>query len=172
MLPLSKLTFEMRWCVKSGDASWIGLVQNQFVPEDESKTTMQIAARVSNTPSGHSVEVETENRKQSIGIAPKSAGRGSSINGGELLFAAIATCFCNDIYREAAKRSIDVQDVKVEVIGTFGNPGEPARDISYRVEVRANASQAIIDDLIRATDSVTEIQNTLRSGCPVRLISG
>ena len=124
------------------------------------------------TPSGHSVEVETENRKQSIGIAPKSAGRGSSINGGELLFAALATCFCNDIYREAAKRSIDVQDVEVEVIGTFGNPGEPARDISYRVEVRANASQATIDDLICATDSVTEIQNTLRSGCAVRLISG
>jgi organic hydroperoxide reductase OsmC/OhrA len=133
---------------------------------------MRIAARVSNTPSGHSVEVETENRKQSIAIAPKSAGRGSSINGGELLFAALATCFCNDIYREAAKRSIDVQDVEVEVIGTFGNPGEAARDISYRVEVHANASQAVIDDLIRATDSVTEIQNTLRSGCPVRLISG
>jgi uncharacterized OsmC-like protein len=94
-------------------------------------------------------------------------GRGSSINEGELLFAAIATCFCNDIYREAAKRSIDVQDVKVEVTGTFGNPGEPARDVTYRVQVRANASQAIIDDLIRATDSVTEIQNTLRAGCAV-----
>jgi uncharacterized OsmC-like protein len=157
---------------KIESASWIGLEQDQFFPEAESKTTMQIAARRSNTPSGHSVEVETENRKQSLGIAPKSAGRGSSINGGELLFAALATCFCNDIYREAAKRSIDVQDVKVEVTGTFGNPGEPASDISYRVEVRANASQAVIDDLIRATDSVTEIQNTLRSGCAVRLISG
>jgi uncharacterized OsmC-like protein len=143
-----------------------------YFPGGEPKTTMQIAARVSNTPSGHSVEVETESRKQSIGIAPKSLGRGSSINGGELLFAAIATCFCNDIYREAAKRSIDVQDVKVEVTGTFGNPGEPARDITYRVQVRANASQAIIDDLIRATDSVTEIQNTLRAGCAVRLIWG
>jgi hypothetical protein len=45
----------------------------------------------------------------------------------------------------------------VEVIGTFGNPGERARDISYRVEVHANASRTVIDDLIRATDSVTEI---------------
>jgi|SRR5215472_19319813 len=83
---------------------------------------MKIAARVSNTPSGHSVEVETEGRKQSIAIAPKTVGRGSSINGGELLFAAIATCFCNDLYREAAKRGIDVQDAQVEVTGTFGNP--------------------------------------------------
>ena len=132
---------------------------------------MQIAARVSNTPSGHKVEVETDGRKQTIPILPKSAGRGLSINGGELLFAAIATCFCNDLYREAAKRGIDVQGVKVEVMGSFGNPGEPARDIRYHVEVHASAPQADIDALIRATDSVTEIQNTLRAGCEVRLIS-
>jgi uncharacterized OsmC-like protein len=130
---------------------------------------MKIAARVSNTNSGHSVEVETEGRKQSITIAPTSVGRGSSINGGELLFAALATCFCNDLYREAAKRHVDVQDVEVEVTGTFGDPGEPARDISYRVQVHADAPRATIDDLIRATDSVTEIQNTLRAGCAVQL---
>lgn len=130
---------------------------------------MKITARVSNTPRGHSVEVETEGRKQSITIAPKSVGRGSSINGGELLFAALATCFCNDLYREAAKRGIEVHHIQVEVRGTFGNPGEPARDISYRVQVQADAPQATIDDLIRTTDSLAEIQNTLRAGCPVGL---
>jgi len=130
---------------------------------------MKIAARLSNTPSGHSVEVETAGRKQSIAIAPKSVGRGSSINGGELLFTALATCFCNDLYREAVKCGIDVQNVKVEVTGRFGGPGEPARDISYRVQVRSDAPQSAIDDLIRATDSLTEIQNTLRTGCAVRL---
>jgi organic hydroperoxide reductase OsmC/OhrA len=130
---------------------------------------MKIAARVSNTSSRHTVEVETDGRKQSIAIVPKSVGRGSGINGGELLFAALATCFCNDLYREASKRNIAIQDVEVEVTGTFGNPGEPARDISYRVQVHANAPQSTIDDLIRATDSVTEIQNTLRAGCAVRL---
>lgn len=101
-------------------------------------------------PSGHSVEVETEDRKQSIAIAPKTVGRGSSINGGELLFVAMATCFCKDLYREAAKRGIDVQDVRVEVTGTFGNPGEPAHDISYRVQVHADTTKAMIDDLIRS----------------------
>jgi organic hydroperoxide reductase OsmC/OhrA len=130
---------------------------------------MKIAARASNTISVQTVEVETDGRKQSVGIAPKSAGRGSSINGGELLFAALATCFCNDLYREAAKRGIGVHEVEVEVTGRFGGPGEPARDISYRVQVHADAPQATIDDLIRATDSVTEIQNTLRAGCAVRL---
>jgi organic hydroperoxide reductase OsmC/OhrA len=106
---------------------------------------------------------------QSIAIAPKTAGRGSSVNGGELLFAAPATCFCNDLYREAAKRGIEVKDVNVEVTGTFGNPGEPARNINYRVRVDADVPQGTIDDLIRTTDTVTEIQNTLRAGCAVRL---
>jgi organic hydroperoxide reductase OsmC/OhrA len=131
---------------------------------------MKIAACVSNTSAVHTVEVETDGRRQSIGIPPKTSGRGSSINGGELLFAAFATCFCNDLFREAAKRGIDVQDVKVEVTGAFGNPGEPARDISYRVQVLADAPQAAIDPLIRATDSLTEIQNTIRAGCAVRLM--
>jgi organic hydroperoxide reductase OsmC/OhrA len=133
---------------------------------------MQITARVSNTPSSHSVEVATDDRRQSIGIPAKRIGRGSSINGGELLFAALATCFCNDLYREAAKRGIYVHDVNVEVTGTFGDPGEPARDISYRVQVHADAPKATIDDLIRATDSLTEIQNTIRAGCAVGLMLG
>ncbi len=130
---------------------------------------MRIAARLSNSASDHRLEVETEGRQQSIPIALKSVGRGSAINGGELLFAALATCFCNDLYREAAKRGIGVHGVDIEVTGTFGNAGEPAQDISYRVEVQADASRSVIADLIRATDAVTEIQNTVRRGCPVRL---
>jgi hypothetical protein len=35
--------------------------------------------------------------------------------------------------------------------------------------VHANAPQSTIDDLIRATDSVTKIQNTMRAGCAVQL---
>ena len=132
---------------------------------------MKIEARVSNTSSGHTVAVATDDRHQSIVILPKNGGRGSSINGGELLFAALATCFCNDLYREAAKRDIIIRGVDVEVSGMFHNAGEPAQDISYRVKVDADAPQSAIDDLIRATDSVAEIQNTVRNGCPVRLLT-
>jgi len=41
---------------------------------------MKIAARVSNKVYGHTLEVETDGRKQSIAIAPKTVGRGSSVN--------------------------------------------------------------------------------------------
>jgi uncharacterized OsmC-like protein len=132
---------------------------------------MNICARVSNTASDHTVQVATEGRWQSLPIAPKITGRGSNVNGGELLCAALATCFCNDLYREAAHRKIAIHSVEVEVTGIFGGPGEPAREIAYRVDVQADAPRLAIDDLVRATDALTEIQNTLRSGCAVRLVS-
>jgi organic hydroperoxide reductase OsmC/OhrA len=137
----------------------------------ETTKNMKIEARVSNSGSSHSVAVATDGRHHSIDILPKTGGHGSSINGGELLFAALATCFCNDLYREAAKRTLSVRRVDVEVTGTFGQPGEAARDISYRAKVDAEASQSDIDELIRATDSVAEIQNTIRHGCAVRLLA-
>jgi OsmC-like protein len=87
-------------------------------------------------------------------------------------YRSLATCFRNDLYGEATKPGIDVQDVKVEVMGTFANPGEAARDISYRVQVRADAPKIEIDVLILTTDAVTEIQNTVRGGCAVKLIMG
>jgi uncharacterized OsmC-like protein len=93
----------------------------------------------------------------------------SSINGGELLFLALATCYCNDIYREAAKRQIAVQQVEVEVEGEFGAEGEPARRITYSARVAASASDAEIEDLLRHTDRVAEIHNTLRTATEVIL---
>jgi uncharacterized OsmC-like protein len=132
---------------------------------------MEITARVSNADSVHSVDVTTDGRRQSLPIAARATGPGSSVNGGELLFAALATCFCNDLYREAGRRQIAVHGVEVEVTGSFAGPGEPARDVTYRVRVRSDAPQPAIDELIRATDAVTEIQNTLRAGCAVRLVA-
>jgi organic hydroperoxide reductase OsmC/OhrA len=55
---------------------------------------MKIDVHLSNTRSGHIVEGATEGRRQSIDILPKSVGQGSNVSGGELLFAALATCFC------------------------------------------------------------------------------
>lgn len=133
---------------------------------------MKITARVSNSDSVHTVGVSTDGREQAIAIQARTDRPGSSVNGGELLFAALATCFCNDLYREAARRNIAITGVEVEVTGRFGAPGEPARDIEYRVNVKSDAVPGTIDELIRATDAVTEVQNTLRQGCAVRLMRG
>jgi uncharacterized OsmC-like protein len=131
---------------------------------------MQMSARVTNTFGSHKVILRTNDNEQSLIIAPKSSGYGSSVNGGELLLLALATCYCNDLYREAAQRNITVRSVQVEVNGEFsGEPGGPARNITYRARVEAEASEDEIRDLLQHTDTVAEIQNTLRQATNVSL---
>ncbi len=130
---------------------------------------MKIGARVQNSQGKHEITLQTNEQTHSITIPPKSSGFGSSANGGELLFLALATCFCNDLYREADKRGICVKSVQVEVNGEFGGEGEPAKRILYGVRVAAQASDDDIHELIAATDRLAEIQNTLRLGIPVEL---
>jgi uncharacterized OsmC-like protein len=128
---------------------------------------MHIAARVCNAQGSHQVSVATDGRRQSIAIPPKPNAAGSAVNGGELLFLALATCYCNDVYREAASRGITVTAIDVEVSGDFGGRGEPASGITYRARVEGNVSAEEISALLRETDLVAEIHNTLRTGCPV-----
>ena len=130
---------------------------------------MKISAKVQNSAGQHHVTLRTNDNVHSLAIPPKPAGFGSSANGGELLFLALATCYCNDIYREAAKRGLKVEQVEVEVDGEFGVEGEPAKNVTYRARVTAQASEAEIRELMIHTDQVAEIQNTLRVETPVVL---
>ncbi len=130
---------------------------------------MRISARVHNSEGRHDVTLRTDDTDHEIAIRPKATGFGSSANGGELLFLALATCYCNDVYREAAKGGVRVEDVEVEVTGDFGGPGEPAKNVTYRARVTADGSESPIRELMVHTDRVAEIQNTLRAGVPVTL---
>lgn len=130
---------------------------------------MKVIAKVQNSEGQHHVSLSTNDNVHSLTIPPKSTGFGSSANGGELLFLALATCYCNDIYREANKRGIKVEKVEVEVEGEFGAEGEPAKNVSYRAKVTAQASEAEIQELMTQTDRVAEIQNTLRQETPIKL---
>lgn len=130
---------------------------------------MQISATVVNHKGHHQSIVETGGKSQFLAIPAKDDGFGSSVNGGELLFLALATCYCNDIYREAKGRGLEVESVKVEVSGQFGGKGEPAENITYRASVKAQGSEREVLALMRDTDSVAEIHNTLRRARPVVL---
>ena len=66
---------------------------------------MKVSAIVKNQKDKHEVTVSTNSMSRSITIPPKVEGNGSSVNGAELLLLSLATCYCNDIYREAAKRN-------------------------------------------------------------------
>ena len=131
---------------------------------------MKISARVENARGEHRATIETNGQEKQLPIAAKAEGCGSAVNGGELLFLALATCYCNDIYREAAKRGLSVNRVSVDVNGEFGGPGEPARNIEYRAAVESDAPREEVLALMRYTDTVAEIQNTLRHSSAVTLI--
>jgi hypothetical protein len=85
------------------------------------------------------------------------------------LFLALATCYCNDIYRETAHRSTKIVKVGVTVEGDFGKEGGPARNATHSARVSAEASESDIIDLMNHTDRVAEGQNTLRIGTQVTL---
>ena len=129
---------------------------------------MKFSAHLKNNPEGHAVTLRVGEKEQTLPIARKPTG-GSSLTGGELLFLALATCFCNDIFREGMKRGMQVESVEVEVDGDFEAERMPAANIVYRARVKADASEEEIQELILYTDSIAEIQNTLRVGTPVRL---
>jgi len=130
---------------------------------------MKIVAQIQNSEGKHHVTLQTNGDVHFLTIPPKSTGFGSSANGGELLFLALATCYCNDLYREAEKRGIKVVHLEVTVEGDFGAAGEPARNVTYAAKVSAQASENDIRDLIRHTDTVAEIHNSLRTGISVTL---
>ncbi len=131
---------------------------------------MIVSASIENMLNDHQVTVVTNNAKKEMTIAPKHDGFGSSINGAELLLLSIATCFCNDIYREANKRKISIQGVKVTATGKFGADGEPGTNFQYKAEVKSAASDTEITALIAHVNAIAEIHNTLRKGIDVTLV--
>ena len=130
---------------------------------------MIISATIANSGAQHEVAVATNGVSQHIPIPAKSSGPGSQVNGGELLCLALATCYCNDLYREAAKKHIRIDRVEVEVTSEFGGPGEAGRNFRYLVGIKGNGTKEELAALALHTDTVAEIQNTLRAGSQVQI---
>ncbi len=81
---------------------------------------------------------------------------------------ALATCYCNDLYREAASLGVHLERVKVEASAEFPGIGLAANNITYYAEVSSPASEHEIAKLLRQTDAVAEVHNTLRAGVQVK----
>ncbi|HEY1042747.1 MAG TPA: OsmC family protein [Telluria sp.] len=128
---------------------------------------MLISAVLRNAGAMHDVTLSTDGASHSLGVAAKGNGQGSSFNGGEFLLLAIATCYCNDLYREAARLGMSVTSVEVRASAEFDGRGLAARDIRYAARVESPASEEQVQRLIRETDAVAEVHNTLRSGAAV-----
>jgi uncharacterized OsmC-like protein len=133
---------------------------------------MRITARVQNSASSHQVVVSTAGTEQALAVPLKASGSGSAVNGGEFLMLALATCYCNDLYREAAKLGVRLEQVEVEASAEFPGIGLAATNITYHAKVFSPASEAAIAELLRQTDAVAEVHNTVRAGVEVKYESG
>lgn len=96
-------------------------------------------------------------------------GRGLGFNGGQLLYAAIAGCFSNDLYREAATMGVTLRRVAITVDGDFPKRGEPSLPISVDVELDGDAPEAVLGELVQLVDRIAEIPNSIRGTTPVTL---
>jgi uncharacterized OsmC-like protein len=83
---------------------------------------------------------------------------------------ALATCYCNDLYREAERLGVPIESVEVEASAEFPGIGLAATNIKYRAMVSSSASSSAVAQLLRETDAVAEIHNTVRAGLPVELV--
>lgn len=132
---------------------------------------MEISARIRNCASGHEVSVCTSGKLQSLALPAKAAGRGSAVNGGELLAAALATCYCNDLYREAERLGIEIAGCEVIATAHFNGVGLAAGSVTYAARVESRAAPEQLEQLLSETDRLAEVHNTLRAGCPVQRLA-
>ena len=110
------------------------------------------------------------NRTLTIDRPQDAGGMDLGYNGGELLFLAIGACYTNDIFREASKRGINVKSVQVDVQGEWGGDPVRAQNVTFTPKVEADADEMEIMELIRHTDRIAEIHNSLRMGTQVTLM--
>ncbi|MBS1701609.1 MAG: OsmC family protein [Armatimonadetes bacterium] len=108
---------------------------------------------------------------QEISIRPGDVSQWANLNGGELLVLAVATCYANDLFREAAMLKISISEVEVEASAEFDAVGQPASSIEYRVSANGGSADEEIQRLILHTDSVAEVHLTIRNRVPVKLVN-
>jgi organic hydroperoxide reductase OsmC/OhrA len=99
----------------------------------------------------------------------EGGGRGLGFNGGQLLNIAVAGCVSNDLFREAAKRGIRLDRVRVVADSDYTGSPATSTPIEYEVELSGDASAEELADLLAYVDRIAEIPNSLRRGTEVRL---
>lgn len=128
-----------------------------------------MSATILNKLEKNDARVQTNGDSRILIIPSKTSGYGSAVNGGELLLLALATCFCNDLYREAGKKNIAVSEVEVTASAEYDEEGLPGKNFRYKVRVKAKASPEQVRELIKHTDRIAEIHNTIRKGVEITL---
>ena len=129
------------------------------------------------------IEAETRNldgQVTSLGTAEQftlvvdrpteGGGGGLGLNGGQLLYLAVAGCISNDLFREARAAGIELGSVRIRVGGDFVGDPTVSDEIRYEGEVAGDAPEDRLQALLDQVDEIAEIPSSLRQGTRVRLV--
>jgi uncharacterized OsmC-like protein len=81
----------------------------------------------------------------------------------EVFLASIASCFTLALAYSAGKRSLDLDDVRVDVTGVYDGPS--FREI--RIEAAVGCDESDLDRIVAAAERVCYVTNTIRGGVPI-----
>jgi putative redox protein len=101
----------------------------------------------------------------------EAGGRGIGFSGGQLLNLAVAGCISNDLFREAARRGIRLERVRVTAQSDYVGHPAVSTPIEYTVELTGDADDGALTELVAHVDRIAEIPNSIRNGTPVVLRS-
>jgi hypothetical protein len=90
----------------------------------------------------------------------------ADFTGAHLVHLAVAGCVLNDLYREAAGLSVQLDGVRVCAGGGFDGDWR-STGIDYTVELDSSADPARLAELLTVVDEVAEIPRAVRGGAPV-----
>ena len=98
-----------------------------------------------------------------------AGGGGLGFNGGQLLYMAIAACWSNDLYREAATMGVELDGVEITVDGDFPARGSGSTPITVDVVVRSPAPEEQVRELIAEVKRVAEIPRAIRDATSIEV---
>jgi organic hydroperoxide reductase OsmC/OhrA len=100
----------------------------------------------------------------------KAGGMGLGFNGGQMIALAIGGCFCNDLRYVAEELGVDLTAIEVDVNIDLGGTPLQVTSAEMRVHIEA-AAQVDLDGLIKRTETVSAVTNSVRRGFPVTVVS-
>ncbi len=103
-------------------------------------------------------------------------GTDSAADPVELLLAALTSCVSIGLVTQAAKRGVDFQDFEIEVTGDLDLRGYLGLDeeirpgytnLQYVVRVKSDASQEVIEEILRSAEKTSPMFDSIRNGTPI-----
>ena len=91
---------------------------------------------------------------------PSSAGgEDTGAQPTELFLGSIAACFALAVHHVAHKRGIELPDLAVKAVGTYGGP----RFVNIRVEVTSSHEHEELEQLVERAKAFCYVTNTIRT---------